>query len=67
VRLYKEDEEEERGVGAGEEFEGACKRRRGGGSDLNFYLLLQQLSSSLSYLSLFAPFSPYPTRRKKKK
>jgi hypothetical protein len=48
VRLYKEDEEEERGVGGGEEFECACKRRRGGGSDLNFYLLLQHLSSCIS-------------------
>jgi hypothetical protein len=54
VRLYEEDEDHERcqrGVGAGEEFEGACKRRHGGGSDLNFYLLLAQLSSS----SLLSP------------
>jgi hypothetical protein len=52
VRLYKEDEEEERGVGAGEEFEGACKRRHGGGSDLNFYLLLESSSAHLSPISL---------------
>jgi hypothetical protein len=44
-------------VGSGEEFEGACKRRHGGGPDLNFYLLLApipQLSAaeltSLAYL-----------------
>lgn len=54
VRLYKEEEEEEMrggGVGAGDEFEGACKRRHGGGSDLNFYLLLAH-SSPLSLSSL---------------
>lgn len=54
MRLYKEEEEEEMrggGVGAGDEFEGACKRRHGGGSDLNFYLLLAH-SSPLSLSSL---------------
>ena len=35
----------------GDEFEGACKRRHGDGSDLNFYLLLAH-SSPLLPLSL---------------
>jgi hypothetical protein len=71
VRLYEEDEDEERcqrGVGAGEEFEGACKRRHGGGSDLNFYLLLALLSSSSLSLSLcLLPLSFYPTRDERRR
>jgi len=38
----------------GDEFVGACKRRHGDGSDLNFYLLLSHSSPLLS-LSLFVP------------
>jgi hypothetical protein len=76
VRLYEEDEDEERcqrGVGAGEEFEGACKRRHGGGSDLNFYLLLALLSSSSLSLCLLPlslcllPLSFYPTRDERRR
>ena len=51
VRLYKEEEEEMGEGKGGDEFEGACKRRHGDGSDLNFYLLLAH-SSPLLPLSL---------------
>jgi hypothetical protein len=48
-RKRKRKKRELGGVGSGEKFEGACKRRHGGGPDLNFYLLLApipQLSSA---------------------
>jgi hypothetical protein len=61
-RYIKRAEEEDRELGAdrmgsGEEFEGACKRRHGGGPDLNFYLLLS-LRSHRAHLSSLSPLHP---------